>query len=82
MVGINVFPGERIGDIVRIEAGAGIAYNYENTGLFASHVTLDDLGRIPGCAMLDGVGEGFAQGNFDVQFIAVRAVILRTTCMI
>ena len=68
-------PLTRIGNGKRIEAAARIAHHDQHAALvIAAYTALDFLGGIVLAAVNDGVGEGFAQGGFDLKFLARRRI--------
>src|SRR5664280_2963956 len=75
VVGEYVFRATWIGDRERIEAVARIAHHDQHAALFvASNAALDFLGGIVLATVNNGVGEGFAQRGFDLEFFPGGAV--------
>src|ERR1035437_5807932 len=71
VVGKYIFSTTRIGDGKRIEAAARIAHHDQHAAVFlAAYTALDFLGGIVLATVNNGVGEGFAQGGFDLKFLA------------
>ena len=75
MVRKNILADARVGHGERVEAAARVAYDDEHTALLvASYTALDFFGDVILSTMNNGIGERFAKGGFDLEFLAGRAL--------
>ena len=71
VIGVNILAVERVGDAEGVEAGTGIAHDDEHAAVvIAGDTALYLLLGIVFATVYDGVGKGFADGGFDLKFLA------------
>jgi len=63
----------RIGDLCHVEAGARVTdHDHDVARFVAGHAALDALARVALAAVLDGIREGLAQRDLDLELLARR----------